>query len=155
MFDLVAKSTKFANCTFSGNSAAEGGAIFTENIISATVANCILWGDTPDEIAGATLTVNFSDVQGGVRGPDNIDADPMFIDPPDGDYRLRAGSPCIDAGDNTAVSAGIRRDLDGNPRFVDATLLGTTPVVDMGAYEFQIPWPWSRRAFNARLGPGR
>jgi hypothetical protein len=64
------------------------------------------------------------------------------------DFRLRSGSPCIDAGDNTAVPEGITTDLDGNPRFVDDpdtadTGQGDPPVVDMGAYEFQgMPCPW-------------
>ncbi len=56
------------------------------------------------------------------------------------DYHLLPASPCIDAGDNTAVPAGVTTDLDGNPRFVDQpevpdTGNGTAPIVDMGAYE--------------------
>jgi hypothetical protein len=64
------------------------------------------------------------------------------------DYRLLPGSPCIDAGDNSAVPKGIDTDLDGNPRFVDDpgtvdTGSGEPPIVDMGAYEFQgAPCPW-------------
>ena len=58
--------------------------------------------------------------------------------------RLSPGSPCIDAGDNTAVPADITTDLDGNPRFVDDpdtvdSGMGDPPIVDMGAYEFQGP----------------
>jgi len=54
------------------------------------------------------------------------------------DYRLSPGSPCIDAGDNTAVPKGVLRDLDGNPRFVaDACAGDSGATVDMGAYEFQ------------------
>ncbi|MHC4427504.1 MAG: hypothetical protein ACYS0D_02740 [Planctomycetota bacterium] len=42
---------------------------------------------------------------------------------------------------------GTTTDLDGNPRFVDDpdtvdTGYGDAPVVDMGAYEFQILCPW-------------
>ena len=56
------------------------------------------------------------------------------------DLRLSPGSPCIDAGDNTAVPLGIDTDLDGNPRFLDVpetpdTGNGELPIVDMGAYE--------------------
>jgi len=71
------------------------------------------------------------------------------------DYRLSSGSPCIDAADNTAVPADeldldgdgdatepTPFDLDGDPRFRDDpttpdTGLGTPPIVDMGAYEYQ------------------
>jgi len=56
------------------------------------------------------------------------------------DYHLLPGSPCVDAGDNTAVPVGIRRDLDGNPRFVVGSsliYLGIGPIVDIGAYEYQ------------------
>jgi hypothetical protein len=72
----------------------------------------------------------------------------MFADPDNGDFRLSAGSPCIDAGDNTAVPGDIATDLAGNPRFVDDpdtvdTGDGDPPIVDMGAYEFQgLPCPW-------------
>ena len=51
------------------------------------------------------------------------------------------GSPAIDAGNNLDVTAST--DLDGNPRIVDVPSVpdsgnGTPPIVDMGAYEFQI-----------------
>ena len=76
------------------------------------------------------------------------------------DYHLQAASPCIDAGDNTAVppdtadldddgdtAERIPLDLDANSRFVDFPPPGGTGVadppdypeiVDMGAYELQI-----------------
>ncbi len=46
------------------------------------------------------------------------------------DYRLRAGSPCIDAGTNGVAT--VATDLDGRPRIVGA-------AIDMGAYEFSGP----------------
>ncbi|MCK4311361.1 MAG: hypothetical protein KAW88_01350 [Candidatus Cloacimonetes bacterium] len=33
-----------------------------------------------------------------VTGEGNIDADPLFVDPDNGDYHLQTGFPCIDAG---------------------------------------------------------
>ena len=71
-----------------------------------------------------------------------IDADPMFVNPGSGDYRLMAGSPCIDVADSSAVPKGITIDLDGNPRFIEDpktpdTGLAPCPIVDIGAYEFQ------------------
>ena len=138
----AAQSTvSLTNCTFSANLATGGTAVLLWDS-SGQMANSILWGDTPDEIAlyGSTLTVAYSDVQGGYSGIGNIDADPFFVDRNNGKFRLRAGSPCIDAGDNTAVPPGITTDLDGNPRFVDIpcgpdTGYGSAPIVDMGAYE--------------------
>jgi len=160
------------NCTFSGNTVTghqalplTGGAIGALGVgafvgmpacsspvpTELTVSNCVLWGDSPDEISGDdsgghTTVVRFSDVAGGVPsgvidGGGNIDADPMFVDT---DLRLGPGSPCIDAGNNSVVT--IPTDLDGNMRIVDDPdspdcpqapgTCGTPPIVDMGAYEF-------------------
>ena len=38
----------------------------------------------------------------GAEGTGNIDTDPLFIDPANGDYHLLPDSPCIDAGDPTS-----------------------------------------------------
>ncbi|MHC4499232.1 MAG: LamG-like jellyroll fold domain-containing protein, partial [Planctomycetota bacterium] len=46
-----------------------------------------------------------------------------------GDFHLRSGSPCIDAGDNAEVLPSETVDFDGSPRIRNG-------VVDMGAYEF-------------------
>jgi hypothetical protein len=50
----------------------------------------------------------------------------------DNDYRLAAGSPCIDAGMNEDWMWGTV-DLDGNPRIFYGRFSKT---VDMGAYEY-------------------
>ena len=94
-------------------------------------------------------------MQGGWNDVGNIDADPLFIDPDNGDYRLSPGSPCIDAGNNWGLPQdttdldgdGDTReltpwDLDGKPRFnADPADFdpgcGVPVVVDMGAYELQ------------------
>jgi hypothetical protein len=154
-------SPTLTNCTFTGNTANdEGGGMFTSVNSFPTVTNCILWNNGPDEIVGPA-TVAHGDVQGGFPGTGNIDADPLFVDPDTGDYRLSAGSPCLDAADNTAVPAEITTDLDGNPRFVDDpdtkdTGLGQCPV-DMGAYEFQqgdacAPCPWDCGDGDGNIG---
>ena len=158
MFNEISSSPTVTNCTFSGNTAGfsggkggSGGGMVSSN---ATVTNCILWGDSPNEISGAT-TVRYSDVAGGFAGLGNIDADPLFVDPINGDYRLASGSPCVDAGNNWGVPIDANDydqdgntaelfpvDLDGNPRFnADETDFdpgcGVPVVVDMGAYEYQ------------------
>ncbi len=148
MYNLFSSPT-VTNCTFSGNTPTSiGGGMFNYDS-SPPVTNCVLWGNSPDQIDDPGTTVTYSDISGGFAGEGNIDADPIFVDPGNGDFRLSPGSPCIDAGDNTAVPVDITTDLDGNPRFVDDpgttdTGSGTPPIVDMGAYEFQIapPCPW-------------
>jgi predicted outer membrane repeat protein len=126
------------------------------------INNCILWGneamDGPQIFLSpySFAAVSYSDVQGGWPGQGNINADPCFIevgywadvnDPNilvepnytaaiwvDGDYRLRIGSPCIDAG----MDAGISEDIDGNVRpfdFPGVDNNGDLPDFDIGAYE--------------------
>jgi hypothetical protein len=94
------------------------------------VVNCILWGNIPDGITtfGTAANMTYSNIQGGHAGEGNMDTDPLFVDAANGDYHLQAGSPCIDAGDNSAIPAGVIVDLDGNPRIING-------IVDMGAYE--------------------
>ena len=183
-FDI---DTVVVNCTFVGNMANDGGAISALVNSSTTVINSILWGNSavglgPQIVAfDSPVTVMHSDVQGGPDDfggdgpfdyfPSNIDADPLFVDADgadndpdtlrDNDYRLAAGSPCIDAADNTGVPADTQDldgdgdtdepvpvDLDGNPRFVDdpdtpdtGNPDGINPIVDMGTYEFGPPDP--------------
>ncbi|MHC4429740.1 MAG: NosD domain-containing protein [Planctomycetota bacterium] len=150
------------NCTLTANSSLVGGAMFNrtghghgpgeDSIPSrATLLNCVVWNNLPDEIFDdddhewpSITTVHYSDIAGGWAGAgaNNIDADPMFVDPENGDLRLSAGSPCIDAGNNNAIADLAESDLDGGPRFADDlatpdTGCGVPVVVDMGAYEHQ------------------
>ncbi|MHC4508491.1 MAG: hypothetical protein ACYTAO_05960 [Planctomycetota bacterium] len=121
----------------------------------------------------AELIVSYCDVKNGADGivktgsavvtwgAGNLNQDPRFQDPAgadavagteDDNLRLRSGSPCIDAGDNTAVPTDADDlDLDQDrverqARFVDDTATADTGVadlpayrsiVDIGAYEFR------------------
>jgi hypothetical protein len=127
------------NCTISGN----GTGLMCVSGVS-DVANCVIWGNQLAQISVflGSPSISYCDVGGGWPGTGNINADPLFVDPADGDYRLAPGSPCIDAGDNNAVPQGTNAGLEGLPRFVDDpstpdTGNGTPPIVDMGAYEYQ------------------
>jgi hypothetical protein len=147
MFTWDSCITTLTNCTFAQNLASNGTALACHDPqgfrppSTIDVNNCILW-DGGNEIwnnDGSTITINYSDVEGGWTGSggNNISADPLF----DASLHLLPGSPCIDAGDNTAVPSGVTTDLDGIPRFKDDpetadTGNGTAPIVDMGAYEF-------------------
>jgi len=96
------------------------------------VQNSIFW-DGGQEIADTSGTidvqVSYSDVQGGWPGQGNLNANPLFVDPNAGNYRLLPNSPCIDDGNNAAIPPSVTTDLDGRPRIIAGT-------VDMGAYEF-------------------
>jgi len=163
----VSSSPTIANCTMSGNTADFGGGMYTIESSVPRVTNCIVWANSPDQFLqpfGPIFAISFSDVQDGWPGPNNIAVDPGFVDADgpdndpatfaDNDYRLAAGSPCIDAGLTNAVPADeadidddgdvterLPIDLDGNPRFADDlatadTGCGVPAIVDMGAYEF-------------------
>ena len=160
MYNQWDSSPILTNVTFSGNSATNyGGGLINVQDSNPILANVIMWGNSATnnpEIYNNDASIPniaFSDVQGcggssawntdcGEDGGGNIDADPSFIDAEHGNLRLGSNSPAIDAGDNSAVPAGILTDLDGNPRFVDIATIpdtgfGDPPIVDMGAFEAQ------------------
>jgi len=134
------------NCTIADNIAvvntfgSSGGGLWN---CTGPISNCIIWDNAA--LNDAQLSASAIPTFGCIRdwpggGTGNISTDPSFA-VVGADYRLRAGSPCIDAGNNNAVPAPITTDLAGKPRFLDDPLTpdtgqGTPPVVDMGAYEF-------------------
>jgi hypothetical protein len=144
-------ATKLTNCTFGANSAGNGSALAcnpddggSQSPCVFQVTNCILW-DGGNEIFiddESIVNVTYGNIQGGSgRGPwpgiGNIDTDPHFADPDNGDYHLtsRTGrwdpksqswvqdkvtSPCIDAGD-TSTPINLEPSPNGG-------------VVNIGAY---------------------
>ncbi len=160
MYNGVSSPT-MTNCVFSGNTAtSDGGGVYNWNS-SPTVTSSIFWQNSDSggmdtsaqiDVFGSTVEVNYSNVMGGWLGlgTGNINADPLFVDADgpddnpatfaDNNVRLSFGSPCIDAGDSSALPIGVVTDLDGNPRQLDEPFTIDTgvgfPTVDMGAYEF-------------------
>ena len=123
---------------------ASGGALFNCTVVSNTVYgrsragagtwNSVLWNCVVSGNGGA------NNVDGGIAsftcttplptdGIGNITNAPLFMNEVAGDFRLAAGSPCINAGTNFDWML-LALDLAGLPRIAGGT-------VDMGAYEFQ------------------
>jgi predicted outer membrane repeat protein len=129
-------ATILTNCTFSANSAGSGAAFAStpddggsQSACILQVINCIMWngGDEIYSDDHSIVNVAYSNVQDGSGGgpwpgQGNIDVDPCFANPDDGDYHLSSetgrwdqknqswvqdevSSPCIDAGNtNTPIN---------------------------------------------------
>jgi hypothetical protein len=167
MYAMENYGSEIVNCVFAGNRAASfaGGGLFNDGpgiAGSPVLTNSIFWANTAGhdadelaQIAGETLTINYTCVQGwtGWRGgTGNIGSAPQFVDADgpddlfgtaDDNLRLLPQSPCVNAGDNAAVPATLATDLDGNPRIFEGR-------VDMGAYELQQSAPPSVFYVDAR-----
>lgn len=84
---------------------------------SATMVNCILWGNTPYQVYWfqADFQATYCNIQqDGFAGLGNINADPLFVNAPQDDYHLQSGSPCIDSGDPNPIyndPDGTRADM--------------------------------------------
>jgi hypothetical protein len=136
------------NNTVLRNTAYNGGGIYCEFSSSAIITNTLLWGDAAtngpeiwigDSLSPSTLTISFSDVDGGQSschvdpgctlnwGAGMIDSDPLFSDAVNDDFHLTFNSPCRGSGDNAAVLDLY--DFEGDSRIAYGT-------VDMGADEF-------------------
>ncbi|NQT34322.1 hypothetical protein HQ587_03960, partial [bacterium] len=98
------------NCTISRNiTNREGGGLYFDANCQAVLTSCIVWENDPVQIGGdGDLTITFSDIEDGWQGEGNINTDPLFADPDNGDFNLtwanwrdedETKSPCIDTGD--------------------------------------------------------
>lgn len=120
------------NCTVSDNSAYLGGGIATTDG-GGSAANTISYFNTATTNNGNWAYVNVNLTYTNVcttpsPSSSTITNDPQFVSRSQGDYRLLAGSPCIDAGTDAEWMAGAS-DLDGNARIHGDS-------ADIGAFEF-------------------
>jgi len=141
-------SATITNNTLINNSSTDGGGIYCVINCSLEVTNTILWDNMAFEgpeiwvghaSSASTLSISYSDVRQGLAGTwvdlgctldwgdGMIDADPLVADPVGGDLHLTGGSPCVDAGTNSAPSLPDS-DFDGDPRIMNGT-------IDMGGDE--------------------
>jgi parallel beta-helix repeat protein len=109
------------NCTIVSNT---GDGIYSFFSVAPTVINSILW-NSGDDLYNCSAT--YSCIKDNDGGTGNIHSNPSL----ESNCRLISNSPCIDVGDNSAVSQGDT-DIDNEPRIIDDGY-GT---VDMGADEF-------------------
>lgn len=131
------------SCTVVSNCVRGAGALDGGGIAGArgSAVNTIFWGNyivtnTPaaanDMRADARALTGYScapELTPGDNG--NVNADPRFLHAAGGDFRLQAGSPCVNSGFNQDWMAG-EVDLDARHRI-------RTRTVDMGAYEYRPP----------------
>ena len=123
-----AASSSLDNCTLSDNSASYSGG----GIYQGTLNNSIVYfnaAPSGSNYDGSVLNYCCSSPAPG-SGSGNFGGDPVLADRARSDYRLGAGSPCINAGVDTFPVGP--EDLDGRPRVVGA-------AVDLGAYEYPLP----------------
>jgi len=133
------------NVTIAANSSENFGEVILIGAGSyLNVTNSIIWGNNSTEIhfmqGDNSISVHHSDIENGEDalvendedefevewGDGNINADPQFTDPDEGDFSLAENSPCIDAGDRESP-----RDPDGT-------------VADMGALYTHQNFDYSR-----------
>jgi parallel beta-helix repeat protein len=109
------------NNTIYGNYAGYygGGALYVGSGCFPTVTSCIFWNDSAYDVGqeilvrdGGSVTVSYSDVEGGWTGTGNIEDDPDFLLTDKDDYRLLWDSPCIDTGKQGSFDPDLtRRDM--------------------------------------------
>ncbi|MCF7810143.1 FG-GAP-like repeat-containing protein, partial [bacterium] len=131
-FVIHASNNTFINCTFSNNSSNNDVFIRINSESVVSFENSIIWLNSAGCISltdDCVITFSYTNFEGGQEnissnggevnwGEGNIDDDPLFSDPDNGDYHLTENSPCIDAGD------------PDSPEDPDETR------ADMGAYYF-------------------
>ena len=117
----------------------DGIGIEVTNCTNVTVRDSIFWknGTPPSGRVIGPVTVTHSLVQGGFPGSGNLDADPLFVPGPLGDFYLSsafagqpATSPAVDAGSDTAIALGL-----------DALVTRTDSVPDTGIADMGYHYP--------------
>lgn len=132
---------KLANCTVSGNQIGSGTVLRSDGILDL-FDNIVAQGQTTtlvytgDNLQNLTIDYLLSmEVASLAQGQHVIQADPSFVNPSRGDYRLLPFSLAIDRAPSVT---GDDRDLDGKARDLD---IGSVPngdgARDLGAYERQ------------------
>jgi hypothetical protein len=167
MENIHASRPTLLNCTFSANFATQaGGGISSIQDSRPILVNCILW-DNSDESGAGTYSseiheqkdlgqaeVMYSCIQDSINrnpwpGEGNINTDPFFVNPENGDYHLKShagrwdqnsqgwvidqmSSPCIDAGD-PSTPVGLERFPNGGR--INMGAYGGTPEASLSSWQ--------------------
>jgi hypothetical protein len=150
------------NCTVVGNRVPVPGSFGPDHggvHGQVTLQSCIVGDNDGLEFQAGVTTATYSNLEGGLAGTGNFDADPLFRDASNGDYRLLAGSPCIETGDPTSPldPDGTRADA-GALEFTHATAFaltgsGANPTLLVNGSPPAIGTSW-QAAIVASLVPG-
>jgi predicted outer membrane repeat protein len=127
-FELNSNSVcTLQQCTVADNGIT--GVVFLGLGPAPLMQNSIVYGHGALQLT-TNVVAEYSDIQGGFTGLQNISANPEFVDAGALNYTLMGHSPCIDMG---MPLPGITNDCIGTPRPHDAHW-------DMGCYEW-VPEP--------------
>jgi len=177
IFFYCCNNPLLANNVINGNSAASGGGIFcnistpviTNNTITANIStvgggffgehsdalisNSIFWGNYAQygpeiSYSGGLPEFRYCNIQGGWEGEGNIDVDPLFRDPNNGDFHLMAiecgdpyDSPCIDAGHPDILDSLLDCDWGLGELRSDMGAYGGGDSVQVGIANHQVQIP--------------
>jgi len=136
-------SPVLTNCLMISNMLSEGGVgSWMCSVVSSVItAKNSIFRDGNFYTNASTISVTYSDVEGGFSGAGNISDDPLFLDEVAGNYRLHDLSPCIDGGSNDLLNTDfLDADLDNDmlektPLDMDGKSRVRYVTVDMGPYE--------------------
>ena len=116
---ILRNCTVVGNAAFGGTTAQGNGAGYGGGSNGGAAYNTIIWGNEADSSS--------SNIDGSATYSSAwTSGNPEFNDALNGDFRLAAGSPCLNVGDNSYVLGA--EDLAGNARIIGA-------AVDLGCYE--------------------
>lgn len=131
-FDSGQTPIDFTNCIFENNN---GDIVGTTKILH------------PEYGVNTNVNIQYSIVEEASFAPlnNNINADPLFKNAAGGNFKLKFGSPAVNAGSNTAIPAGISTDLAGAGRI-------NADTVDCGTYESPVRFYVNLNAAGANDG---
>jgi hypothetical protein len=143
------------NNALSANSAWEGGGIYCEFVSNPVITNTVLWANIAEndqEIwadTSSALTISYCDIQDTLwPGEGNIDTDPLFRDPENGDFHLMStdcgdqeDSPCIDTGRPDIIDSLLDCSWGLGTILSDMGAFGGGDSVQVGIDDYDVPLP--------------